>query len=68
MRQGLLTIAMLVVVWLAWMLRDLVILVGFAALLAYALEPVVTEVARLKFERTQSCCLRAEATLVVQAP
>jgi len=40
-RQSLLTVAMLVLLWLAWMLRDLVVLVAFAALLAYALEPIV---------------------------
>ena len=42
-----LTAALLVVAWLAWMLRDLVMLVGFAALLAYALDPIVTLVQRL---------------------
>src|SRR5262249_19317564 len=47
MRQSLLTVAMLVAVWAAWMLRDLVMLVGFAALLAYALDPIVSWVERL---------------------
>ena len=47
MRQSVLTVAMLVAVWLAWMLRDLVMLVGFAALLAYALDPIVSLVQRL---------------------
>src|SRR5206468_12930986 len=46
-RQGVLTGAMLVLAWLAWMLRDLVMLVGFAALLAYALDPIVSLVQRL---------------------
>ena len=46
-RQSVLTVAMLVVAWLAWMLRDLVMLVGFAALLAYALDPIVSLVQRL---------------------
>jgi predicted PurR-regulated permease PerM len=47
MRQSLLTVAMLVVAWLAWMLRDLIILIGFAALLAYALDPIVALVERV---------------------
>jgi len=46
-RQSLLTVTMLVAVWVAWMLRDLVMLVGFAALLAYALDPVVSWMERL---------------------
>jgi predicted PurR-regulated permease PerM len=46
-RQSVLTAAMLVVAWLAWMLRDLVMLVGFAALLAYALDPIVSLVQRI---------------------
>jgi len=33
---------MLIVAWLAWMLRDIVILMGFAALIAYALDPIVS--------------------------
>jgi len=41
-RQSLLTVGMLVLVCAAWMLRDLVMLVGFAALLAYALDPLVS--------------------------
>ena len=47
MRQSLLTVVLLVVVWLAWMLRHLVILVGFAALIAYALDPIVNLVQRI---------------------
>jgi predicted PurR-regulated permease PerM len=39
---------MLVLIWLAWMLRDLAVVVGFAALLAYALEPVVSWIERIK--------------------
>lgn len=47
MRQSLLTVALLVLAWLAWMLRDLLVLVGFAALLAYALDPAVRLVERV---------------------
>ena len=47
MRQSLLTVAMLVLAWLAWMLRDLLVVVGFAALLAYALDPAVSLVERV---------------------
>ena len=47
MRQSLLTVALLVLAWLAWMLRDLLVLIGFAALLAYALDPVVRLVERV---------------------
>ena len=47
MRQSLLTVALLVVLWLFWMLRDLVMLVGFSALLAYALEPSVSLIERI---------------------
>src|SRR5438093_9088300 len=46
-RQGVLTGAILVLAWLAWMLRDLVMLVGFAALLANALDPTVRLVERV---------------------
>ena len=47
MRQSLLTVALLVLAWLSWMLRDLVMLVGFAAVFAYALDPVVSWLERL---------------------
>src|SRR5262249_36439412 len=47
-RQSLLTVTLLVLVAAAWMLRDLVMLVGFSALLAYALDPVVSLVERAK--------------------
>jgi len=46
-RQSLLTVAILVVVWLAWMLRHVVLLIGFAALIAYALDPIVSLVQRV---------------------
>ena len=42
LRQSLLTAAILFLAWLAWMLRDIVMLIGFAALIAYALEPIVS--------------------------
>ena len=51
MRQSLLTVAMLMVVVLAWMLRDLVILVAFAGLLAYALDPLVKWIGRIPLGR-----------------
>jgi len=40
-------VAILVVVWLAWMLRHVVLLIGFAALIAYALDPIVSLVQRV---------------------
>jgi len=46
-RQSLLTAALLVLAWLLWMLRDLVILIGFAAVFAYALDPVVSWLERI---------------------
>ncbi len=46
MRQSLLTVALLVLVGLAWMLRDLLMLVAFAGLFAYTLDPVVGWVER----------------------
>jgi predicted PurR-regulated permease PerM len=39
---------MLVLICLAWVLRDLVMLLAFAALLAYALDPVVSWMERIK--------------------
>lgn len=51
MRNSLLTVALLVLVWLAWMLRDLVMLVGFAAVFAYALDPVVSLLERVPWRR-----------------
>ncbi|HKQ57080.1 MAG TPA: AI-2E family transporter [Candidatus Eisenbacteria bacterium] len=51
LRQSLLTVGIAIAVWVAWMLRDLVMLVGFAALLAYALDPVVSLVARIPLPR-----------------
>jgi predicted PurR-regulated permease PerM len=47
-RQSLLTAALLVLAWLTWMLRDLVILIGFAAVFAYALDPVVSWLERIR--------------------
>ena len=46
MRQSLLTVASLAVLALAWMLRDLLVLVAYAGLLAYALNPTVSWVNR----------------------
>jgi len=47
-RQSLLTVAMLLLVWVAWMLRDLLMLLAFAALLTYALDPVVSWLKRMR--------------------
>ena len=49
MRQSLLTVSLLVLVFVAWMLRDLLMVVAFAALLAYALDPLVSWIERLRF-------------------
>ncbi|HYM81608.1 MAG TPA: AI-2E family transporter [Candidatus Limnocylindria bacterium] len=43
--------AVLLTVWLMWQLRDLVILVSFAVLLAYALDPLVSALERIPFPR-----------------
>ena len=64
-RQSLLTVAMLVLVCLLWMLRDLVMLIGFAALLAYALDPIVSWVARLTLPGGRSIPRGLAAGLVI---
>ena len=46
MRQSVLTVTLLVLVALAWALRDLLMLVAFAGLIAYTLDPVVSWVER----------------------
>ncbi|MGH7741598.1 MAG: hypothetical protein ACRENS_06195, partial [Candidatus Eiseniibacteriota bacterium] len=51
MRQSVITVALLVLVALTWTLRDLLMLVAFAGLLAYALDPVVSWVNRLLSRR-----------------
>lgn len=50
-RTALTTVGLLVGVALLWMLRDLLLLVGFAALLAFALDPLVSFLARARFGR-----------------
>src|SRR5262245_34970616 len=65
MRQSLLTAAMLVLAWIAWMLRDLVMLIGFAALLAYALDPVVSWVGRTRLPGRRRLPRAAAAGLVI---
>jgi predicted PurR-regulated permease PerM len=45
-RQNLLAVALLLLVALGWMLRDLLMLVAYAGLLAYALDPMVSWVDR----------------------
>ncbi len=47
-RGALTTVGLLVVVALLWMLRELLLLVGFAALLAYALDPLVRLLERVR--------------------
>src|SRR5262245_4595286 len=51
MRQSLLTVALFTLLLIAWFLRDLLMLVGFAALLAYALDPCVSWVERRRLGR-----------------
>lgn len=46
MRQSLFTVALLLLVAFAWVLRDLLVVVAFAGLFAYALDPVVSWVER----------------------
>ena len=65
MWQSLLTVALLALVWLAWMLRDLVMLVGFAAVFAYALEPIVSAFERIPWPRGRAFPRRLAAGLVI---
>lgn len=65
MRQSLQTVALLVLVWLAWMLRDLVMLIGFAAVLAYALDPIVTWLEHRPWGRGRRMSRRLAAGLTV---
>ncbi len=65
MRQGLLTAAILIVAWLLWMLRDLVMLIGFAALLAYALDPIVVLVQRIPLPRGRTVARGIAAGVVM---
>jgi predicted PurR-regulated permease PerM len=64
-RQGLLTVALLVLVWVAWALRDLLMLVAFAALIAYALDPVVGFVERARLPRRRPLPREVAAGLVI---
>jgi predicted PurR-regulated permease PerM len=66
-RQSLLTVGLAVGVLLLWMLRDLVMLVGFAALLAYALDPLVSLVERVRLPRIGPVPRGAAAGIVVLA-
>ena len=61
MRQSLLTAALLVLAWLLWMLRDLVILIGFAAVFAYALDPVVSWLERMNARPSMIATQRPES-------
>jgi predicted PurR-regulated permease PerM len=58
---------MLVAVWLAWMLRDLIMLVGFAALLAYALDPIVALMQRLPLPRGRAVPRGVASGIVILA-
>src|SRR5260221_6451457 len=64
-RQSLLTVALLMLLWLAWMLRDLVVLVAFAGLLAYALEPVVGWIERRRLPGGRSFPRALAAAVVI---
>jgi predicted PurR-regulated permease PerM len=66
-RQSLAIVAMLIVAWLAWMLRDLVMLIGFAALVAYALDPVVSLVERAPLPGRRALPRGVAAGLVILA-
>jgi len=56
---------MLVMLWLTWVLRDLAILVAFAGLLAYALDPLVTRAQQMALPRGRSIPRGAAAGLVI---
>jgi predicted PurR-regulated permease PerM len=64
-RQSLLTVGLLVLVAVAWMLRDLVMLIGFAALLAYALDPMVTWLERRPLPGRRSLPRGVASALVI---
>lgn len=51
LRTAVLTVLLLVVVAVLWALRDVLLLVGYAALLAFALEPVVARLVSLRTRR-----------------
>jgi len=63
MRFALTTVGLLVVVLLLWMLREVLLLVGFAALLAFALDPLVSLLQRLRWR--QRALPRHAASLLV---
>ncbi|MGH7680403.1 MAG: AI-2E family transporter, partial [Candidatus Eiseniibacteriota bacterium] len=67
MRQSLLTVALLILAWLAWMLRDILMLIGFAALLAYALDPIVSLLERVPLPGKRSFPRGAAAFIVILA-
>jgi predicted PurR-regulated permease PerM len=51
LRTAAFTVLLLVVVAMLWALRGVLVLVGYAALLAFALEPVIAWLASLRFRR-----------------
>lgn len=63
-RAGAITAGILIAAWLVWMLRDVLTIVGVAALLAYALDPLVTGLERWRF-RGRPALRRAFAAAVV---
>lgn len=63
MRFALTTVGLLVAVALLWMLREVLLLVGFAALLAFALDPLVLLMQRIRWQ--QRALPRHAASLVV---
>jgi predicted PurR-regulated permease PerM len=66
-RQSLLTVGIAFGALLLWMLRDLAMLVGFAALLAYALDPLVSLVERVRLPRIGPVPRGVAAGIVVVA-
>ncbi len=63
-RTAITTVGLFVVVAMLWMLRELVLLVGFAALLAFALDPLVSLMARVRIAR-RTMTRQAAATIVM---
>jgi predicted PurR-regulated permease PerM len=55
----------LLAAWLLWQLRDLVILISFAVLLAYALDPFVSALERIPFPRGDRLPRSGASALVI---
>jgi predicted PurR-regulated permease PerM len=61
------TVALLALLWLAWRLRDLLMLLGFAVLLAYALDPIVSWIERIRVFKGRQVPRGVAAGLVILA-